>query len=269
MSWRFGAPCGVVAVAVAMEFVHDGTAYNTTYASGFTERRTAPGNTYSSLVYAALACYLAQLRAPARPRACATEAVILLWFAYLSFRYHHTTSRWHGSLDLWCVTYLCMSCLSRYLYSSDKQAVLFTWVAMVPLLADVAMHAPDNNAVVSFSKSIIGLLVYMLLACSVGKWRQFLAFALAFVAKVIDMELAKQGVHTTSPVNGTSLFHVLTGVAMYFHYREMFGTLETPPNLEQERAEEFGAGYEQSQRWLDLKAGKAVPTLREQELLNL
>jgi hypothetical protein len=67
---------------------------------------------------------------------------------------------------------------------------------------------------------MISVLVYMLLWFSIGKWKQFIAFALAFAAKVIDMELASAGYHTVSLINGTSAFHLLTGMAMYWHYND-------------------------------------------------
>lgn len=218
----------IVACAVAMVFVCDGSELNTNYEDSFTERRDAPGNAYSSLVYAVLAFYLVRLPNPRRPRARATEAAVLLWFATLSFLYHHTASRWYGALDLWCVTYLCLSCLSRYLYTDDAQALAFTWTAMAPLLLDVAIRCPDSGVVVHSDLGIIGVLVYLLLAFSVGKWLQFAAFALAFAAKVADMALARAGHHTSSPLNGTSSFHLLTGLAMYLHYREEIAAKATP-----------------------------------------
>ena len=264
--WLLAA--GVLAAAVALEFVHDGSARNMAYEDSFTERRDAPGNAYSSLVYAALALYLARLPAPRRPLARASEAAVLVWFAYLSFRYHHTTSRWHGALDLWCVTYLCVSCLSRYLYRADREALAFTWVFMIPLLLDVALESPDHGVVVSYNLGILIVLVYLLLSFSVGKWRQFTSFTLAFAAKIADMVLARAGYHTSSPLNGTSAFHLLTGLAMYYHYRDEIASPAADPTLEEQRVHEFGAGYDKSQRWQDLQAGLASPTPQERKLME-
>ena len=80
--WQLAA-C-VLAIAVAMEFVPHDSADNTHYGDSFTEHRNAPGNAYSSLIYAVLAIYLVKLQAPRRARARATEVVVLAWFAYLS-----------------------------------------------------------------------------------------------------------------------------------------------------------------------------------------
>ena len=255
----------MLSVIISMEFVHDDSLKNTDYDDSFWESRDAVGNTYSSLVYAALALYLMRRPSGSRPLGHASEIVVLFWFAYLSFRYHMTTSRWHGALDLWCVVYLCMSCLSRYRYDSDRDSVLFTWIAMVPLLIEAALDLPDGGHVVVDNLGIIGVLVYLLLSYSVGLWRQFSAFALAFTFKAGDMAMARAGKHTLSPVNGTSLFHMLTGLAMYYHYKVMF---EAAPAVD-ELVEEFGAGYEKTERWQALKSGQVKPTPREKVLLKL
>ena len=213
----------VAGMAAGMYALDNGSALNADYQHSFTERDSGgwvsrPGNAWSSMVYAALAIYL-WANATSRPLARGTESAVLAWFAYESWSYHATASRWKGCQDLWCVVYLCLSCTTRYLTRDDNVGVALTWCAMGPLLADAALNRPDNGIVVANNEGMISVLVYILLWFSIRKWVQFSAFAIAFTAKVIDMTLAKHGVHA-GIVNGTSTFHVLTGLAMYYHYRD-------------------------------------------------
>jgi len=223
----------VIVLAIGLHFRDDASELNTKYSGEFTEEPWAHtvkrlGNAWSSWVYAVLGVYLAS-RPTTRPLAGAAEIPVLIWFASMSYSYHITTAKWNGAQDLWGVTYLCVSCLSRYLTEDDWKGVAFTWMVMGPLMADMAVHAPNKCIVVDNDLGIIGVLVYMLLWFSIGKWKQFIAFALAFTAKVIDMALASAGYHTTSAINGTSVFHLLTGLAMYYHYNDTLIPKVTKP----------------------------------------
>jgi hypothetical protein len=93
-------------------------------------------------------------------------------------------------------------------------------------------------------------------------------FALAFAAKVADIALARAGLHTSSPLNGTSAVHLLTGLAMYYHYRDEIAAADNPKSVDEKCAHEFGADYEKTERWQALKAGLASPTQQEAELLQ-
>ena len=143
---------------------------------------------------------------------------------------------------------------------------------MGPLLIDTAARPPDSSFVVSYNHGMIAILVYLLLSFVVQKWCMFGAFLSAFVAKVVDMEFAAAGHHTSSPVNGTSLFHVLTAAAMYLHYRDEIAsqrTLSVTPTVTEQIAEEFGAGFDKTERWKSLVAGSVTPTTREAQLIAM
>ena len=152
-----------------------------------------------------------------------SDVVVLVWLSVVSFRFHATELLWVETQDLWCVIYLCVSCLSRYICNTDARAILFTWAAMGPLLVEAVAQPVGAAAVEEYYIGIIGVLVYLLLWYSQSNGYQFAALLIAFVAKVADMAAAAEGMHTASPLNGTSVFHILTAAALYMHYRDVVG----------------------------------------------
>ena len=60
----------------------------------------------------------------------------------------------------------------------------------------------------------------------------------------------------------------LTGLAMYYHYRDEIAAADKPQSVDEKCAHEFGADYEKTERWKALKAGLALPTPQEAELLH-
>ena len=217
---------GVFVVAITVVFLRDESPRKTHYHELFTEQACEghivlhPGNAYSSIVFALLAVWLARASVPKWHRARETDVVVLLWLSVVSFRFHATESLWIETQDLWCVIYLCVSCLSRYVRKCDASATGFTWAAAGPLLIDAAAQPLGRAVVEQHYLGIIGVLVYVLLWYSTRHWGQFAALLLAFIVKVADMVAASQGLYTNSPVNGTSLFHILTAIALYYHYRD-------------------------------------------------
>lgn len=217
---------GVSAAAVAMGVLRDESALKEDYSSMFTESSSSgavkhPGNAYSSFAYAWLALWLATRKTVAMRWSRQSDAAVLAWLSVVSFRFHMTESLWIETQDLWCVIYLCLACVARYMEGDDVRAMLLTWLAMAGLLADAAWQGVGEAVVEEHYMGIIGVLVYFLLRYSVGAWLQLLSLALGFGVKVADMWFAQDGQHTSVVANGTSLFHVLTAVALWLHYRSV------------------------------------------------
>ena len=225
-------------VAVALLMLANHLSYGMTetadgYGDSFMERAHGSGtqrifNAYTSWVYAALALHilwrLAYVGKVRWPKTMGVEAAVLGWFAYFSYRWHTDQQRWAGSEDIWCVTFLCASCLSRYIVpDSEGRAAVFTWIPMLVLAIDRRVHAPDTGDGVPGNTEIIGVLAYILLYYSVAKQQywQALAFGLAFLLKVLDMSVFSD--HAVHPLlSGTGWFHLLTGTAMFLHYSHLF-----------------------------------------------
>lgn len=217
----------VALLAVAITFARSSNLKKVNYKQLFTEQEHGsstvkhPGNAYSSLAFAAVGVWLAWAPVPLLKMSRQSDVVVLLWLSVVSFRFHATESLWVETQDLWCVIYLCVSCLSRYVANTDARAVLFTWLAMGGLLIDAVAEPVGSAVVEQYYIGIIGVLVYVLLWYSQSSWWQFGLLLIAFVAKVADMAAAGAGKWTSSPVNGTSMFHLLTASALWVHYRDV------------------------------------------------
>jgi hypothetical protein len=190
-------------------------------------RSLHPGNAWSSVVYTVLGLYLLASTADMRPWCRRSEGATLLWFSWLSFHFHATESAWTNALDITMVTHLCMSCLTHCLGLPDLACVGLTWTATGGLLANAWSHRYDPSAAacVQHMVPLLAPLVAALLAlqAQAGAWGRFAAFGGGFAVKLADRRLAAGGVRA-GVVNGTSMFHLLTGAAMYLHYAEVLLT---------------------------------------------
>lgn len=201
---------------------------NPQYKSEFTERPNPgkvmhPGNAWSSVIYTALGIYLITTPAILRPWSRTSEGVTLIWFSWLSFNYHATESDWIGAMDITMVTHLCISCLAHSLDITDLKCMLIAWSITISFLANVIYQRYNvaNAIIVKFMIPIVTTLVVPLLwfQFGVSYWR-FFTFGTGFLLKLIDRKLAKYRI-PLGIVNGTSVFHILTGMAMFMHYEVM------------------------------------------------
>lgn len=203
---------------------------NPIYVEEFTERRAQggvlhPGNAWSSGVYAILGCLLLWNEGKGPLIWCrSSEGATLLWFAWLSFSYHASECYWTGALDITLVIHLCVSCLAHALLWPDLICVAIAWMVTCSLLASVWTHVkePAQSVPVKYMMPLLTPLVLALLTIQAlgGSWWRFSTFGFGFAVKLMDRWAAGHGVRT-GVANGTSIFHLLTGVAMYLHYEEM------------------------------------------------
>ena len=179
----------VLLLAVAVTFARDESLRKDNYAALFTERTAPgghvrhPGNAFSSLAFAAVGLWLSRVTVATYAMARQSDVVVLLWLCVVSFRFHATESLWIETQDLWCVVYLCVSCLSRYIARTDSQSVLFTWVAMGALLVDAVAQPVGRAVVEQHYIGIVGVLVYALLWFSQSCWCQFAALLVAYIGQ--------------------------------------------------------------------------------------
>ena len=217
------AGASVFVLAVVTTFAHSDALQKDTYQHLFTELDTGStikhvGNAYSSIIYAILGIWLSRVTTKQYELSRQSDVVVLLWLSVVSFRFHATELLWIETQDLWCVIYLCTSCISRYIERDDK-AMVFTWVAMGPLLLDAVIQRVGSAVVLENYIGIIGALIYILLWFSWKSKLQFGLLLVAFVAKLADMAAASNSMYTRWPINGTSAFHILTAAALYVHYK--------------------------------------------------
>lgn len=228
-------PClsvGVFVFAAIAGIARDENKIKTTYSTMFSESTASgavkhPGNAYSSGAYLILAVWLATRKHVSMKWSRQSDAAVLAWLSVVSFRFHATESLWIETQDLWCVIYLCLACVARYTERHDAKAMLLTWLAMVILIIDACAQTLDQSIIQQHYFGIIGVLVYLLLRYSLCVPVQFLFLFVGFAVKMIDIMAAKDRMHTSSWLNGTSLFHVFTAVALYKHYKdEIIYTIE-------------------------------------------
>lgn len=225
MDWVPKVGAGVLCAALAVTFARTENIRKENYITLFTESKTSndirhPGNAFSSFAFVFVALWLARAAVPMYKMARQADVVVLVWLSVVSFRFHATELLWIETQDLWCVVYLCVSCLSRYVANTDARSLLFTWTAMVPLLLEAVAQPVGSSVVEQYYIGIIGVLVYLLLWFSQDNGALFATLLTAFVAKVADMAAAAESMHTTSPLNGTSAFHILTALALFMHYTD-------------------------------------------------
>jgi hypothetical protein len=201
---------------------------NPQYHRDFTEQLASgikhPGNAWSSLVYAWLGCDLLLRGSSLRPLTCWMEGLSLLWFSSLSFGYHATEIEVLGALDVTMVLHLCMSCLWQLCSLGDFEYLQPAWSITLPLLADVFQRQDASRSIaVRFMMPLLTTVVLALLAVMAYQqiWLRSAMFAAAFVLKLLDLAAARGGVRMGA-LNGTSVFHLLTGGAMYLHYAAVF-----------------------------------------------
>ena len=65
--------------------------------------------------------------------------------------------------------------------------------------------------------NIVTSLVILLMWYQIGYWLRFFTFGIGFLLKKIDRVIASNGI-AMGVINGTSLFHILTCLAMFMHY---------------------------------------------------
>ncbi len=224
------AAASLTSVALLAEMLHrtEDHRINPCYKNEFTERRCAssvlhPGNAYSSAIYTALGAMLLWNGSSERPWCCAVEGATLLWFSWLSYHYHATELEWAGALDITMVIHLCVSCLVQCLGLGDLACVALAWAATGGLLANVWSHRaePERSVPVRCMVPLLAPLVLALLhlQAAAGAWARFGAFGAGFAVKLLDRRLAPS--RRCGMVNGTSAFHLLTGLAMCMHYRRV------------------------------------------------
>ena len=200
---------------------------NPKYKNEFTEKNTLtsikhPGNAWSSIIYAFIGLYLLNTSSSIRPYSRCVEGSLLIWFAWLSFTYHSTENDWIGALDITLVIHLCISCLTHSLGLADINCILMSWSILLYFLLNVYENKdePSNSITVKYMMPIVTTLVIILMWFQVGFWMRFFTFGLGFLLKKIDRIGADKGI-ILGVINGTSLFHILTGIAMYMHYEVM------------------------------------------------
>jgi len=97
-----------------------------------------------------------------------------------------------------------------------------SWSILLYFLLNVYENKdePSNSITVKYMMPIVTTLVIILMWFQVGFWMRFFTFGLGFLLKKIDRIGADKGI-ILGVINGTSLFHILTGIAMYMHYEVM------------------------------------------------
>ena len=223
---------GVFILAIIVGIAKNEAVQKSTYSSMFTESTSSgsvkhPGNAFSSSAYLILAVWLATRKHASMKWSRQSDAAVLAWLSVVSFRFHATESLWIETQDLWCVIYLCLACVARYTEKNDNKALLLTWLAMFMLIVDAFAQNINNSIIQQHYFGIVGVLVYLLLRYSLCTPVQFVCLFVGFAVKLIDILAAQDSMHTSSWLNGTSLFHILTAVALYKHYNdEVIGTVE-------------------------------------------
>jgi len=223
---QFNTLCSIFTICVLKNTFHikENNSINPKYKSEFTEYNSETrikhwGNAWSSVVYAILGIYLLNTSATVRPLSRSLEGALLLWFSWLSFTYHATEIDWIGALDITLVIHLCISCLTHTLGFSDTNCILISWSILLYFLSNVYHNRsnPSNSITVKYMMNIVTSLVILLMWYQIGYWLRFFTFGLGFLLKKIDRVIASNGI-AMGVINGTSLFHILTCLAMFMHY---------------------------------------------------
>jgi hypothetical protein len=224
--FEFNNICSIFTIFVLAQKFHikDNIAINPKYKTEFTEHTSETkikhlGNAWSSVVYAMLGIYLLNTSSTNRPLSRSIEGALLIWFSWLSFRYHATEIDWIGALDITLVIHLCISCLTHSIGFTDINCILISWSILLYFLSNVYHNRdnPSESITVKHMMDIVTTLVILLMWYQIGYWTRFIMFGLGFILKKMDRIIASNGFEL-GVINGTSLFHVLTCIAMFMHY---------------------------------------------------
>ena len=205
---------------------------NPEYAMQFTEKTTGDfirhrGNAWTSIIYLLIGFSLLTTDGTGqRPLTRSLLGTMNIEFATFSFLYHATEDQWVGVLDAIWLQNLCAASLFMLVGLSDLTVVVLTLIFLCFEVTNLFTKHRQYPIMCFGEKYMIHVLtpLVLLILTAVAilhhDWVDFWYFSTAFSIKAIDRNLARlcRGFRTTSPIQGTSMFHLLTGIVMFRHY---------------------------------------------------
>ena len=188
---------------------------NPNYCHVFTEHSSGRwvrhvGNAWSSIVYAWIAYELFSTPGLGlRPNLRYVLSHMNIQFACYSFGYHASEGQRAGAFDaIWLQT-LCVASTLMLLEATDLMVCMIVFVLLLSCIVNLLSHwnFPQKCVADRYMTHVLPslILLILLLVLRNGDYGDAALFTLAFVAKSVDMNLARKGVKTWSPLQGTSM----------------------------------------------------------------